>query len=61
MRRINEIYEFNQINTHTKKKTKTNKKVLAVQGYWYPYFIDPFMIVNCTGYKKFVTFFNVVG
>lgn len=62
MRGINEIYEFNQTNTHTKKKNQkqTNRSLLyKVTGTLY--FMDPFMIVNCTGYKKCVTFFNVVG
>lgn len=47
--------------THIQKKTKTNKQVLGYKVTGTLYFIDPFMIVNCTGYKKFVTFFNVVG
>lgn len=48
--------------THIQKKNQkqTNRSLLyKVTGTLY--FIDPFMIVNCTGYKKFVTFFNVVG
>ena len=49
-----------QTHIQKKKQKQTNRSLLyKVTGTLY--FIDPFMIVNCTGYKKCVTFFNVVG
>lgn len=48
MRGINEIYEFNQTNTHTKKKQKQTNRSLLYKVTGTLYFIDPFMIVNCT-------------
>ena len=47
--------------THIQKKQKQTNRSLLYKVTGTLYFIDPFMIVNCTGYKKFVTFFNVVG
>ena len=49
-----------QTHIQKKKQKQTNRSLLyKVTGTLY--FFDPFMIVNCTGYKIFVTFFNVVG
>ena len=49
-----------QTHIQIKKQKQTNRSLLyKVTGTLY--FIDSFMIVNCTGYMKFVIFFNVVG